>query len=57
LIETDWKDSEWWDWDVARDYTTLATREENRNEANFENLTTFSIPLELNLFWGARGEI
>jgi len=54
LIETDWKDNEWWDWYIERDYTTLATREENRNEANFENLPTFKIPLELNLFWGAR---
>ncbi|MDB9907027.1 hypothetical protein OAD36_03655 [Gammaproteobacteria bacterium] len=54
LIETEWKDDEWWDWYAERDYTTLATREENRNEANFENLITFPIPLELNLFWGAR---
>ena len=54
LIETEWKDYEWWDWYLERDYTTLSTREENRNEANFKNLTTFKIPLELNLFWGAR---
>ena len=54
LIETNWEGDEWWDWFIERDYTTLATRKENRNEAEFENLTTFEIPLELNLFWGKR---
>ena len=54
LIETTWDADEWWDWFIERDYTTLATRKENRNEAEFETLTTFEIPLELNLFWGKR---
>ena len=54
LIETQWTDNEWWDWYIERDYTTLATRAENRNENNFKNLTTYKIPLDLDLFWGKR---
>ena len=54
LLETDWNNDEWWDWFVERDYTTLATRSENRKESSFESLTIFNIPLELNLFWGKR---
>ncbi|MBT4951576.1 MAG: hypothetical protein HON34_07225 [Pelagibacteraceae bacterium] len=44
----------WWDWFIERDYTTLATRAENRNESNFKYLTTFKIPLDLDLFRGKR---
>lgn len=54
LINTDWIGDEWWDWFKERDYTVLATRAENRDEKNFESLKKFSIPLELNLFWGKR---
>lgn len=54
LIETDWEGDEWWEWLKNRDYTVLATRAENRDEKNFEALKKFSIPLELNLFWGKR---
>jgi hypothetical protein len=54
LIETDWKHDEWWDWLKERDFTVLATRAENRDEKNFENIKKFAIPLELNLFWGKR---
>ena len=54
LIETQWTDNEWWDWFIERDYTTLATRAENRNESNFKYLTTFKIPLDLDLFRGKR---
>ena len=54
LLETKWIADEWWDWYIERDYTTLATRAENRDESNFTNLTTYNIPLEKNLFWGKR---
>ena len=54
LIETQWTDNEWWDWFIERDYTTLATRAENRNESNYKYLTTFKIPLDLDLFRGKR---
>lgn len=54
LIESTWNAYEWCDWLKDRDYTVLATRAENRNEKNFENIKKFSIPLDLNLFWGKR---
>lgn len=54
LIESDWNGDEWCDWLKDRDYTVLATRAENRDEKNFENIIKFPIPLELNLFWGKR---
>ena len=35
LIEKNWKNDEWWEWFYHRDFTILSTRNENRDEKNF----------------------
>ena len=54
LLEQDWEDDSWWDWYKNRDYTVLSTRNENRDEKNFDNVEKYQIPRELNLFRGKR---
>lgn len=54
LVQQNWQGDEWWDWYKERDYTVLATRKENRDEAEFHNVAKILIPKEQNLFWGKR---
>jgi hypothetical protein len=52
LIMGDWEGGDWWDWFKDRDYTVLATREENRNESSLDACPREKIPKESNLFEG-----
>ena len=54
LIERLRNNEEWWDWYKERDYTILATRGENRDEANFDKVPKIQIPKEQMLFKGKR---
>lgn len=51
LLNRDWlDDDEWWSFFYERDFTTLSTRKENRDEKNFNLIKKYHIPLDLKLF-------
>lgn len=54
ILYQKYPENDWWDWYIERDYTVLAKRSENRDEKNFEKLSTIPIPLNLELFQGKR---
>ena len=54
LINAQWEGDDWLDWYQDRDYTVLATREENRDESSFKKLAKKDIPPEKSLFRGKR---
>tara|TARA_B100000900_G_C20548008_1_gene703442 strand:- start:60 stop:554 length:495 start_codon:yes stop_codon:yes gene_type:complete len=55
LINNDWNsDDEWWNFFYERDFTILSTRSENRDERNFNQVISYAIPLEENLFLGKK---